>query len=200
MSFRTELFGLGSSAEKSVIEVYRRFLDGTITRDMAVELIAVLVQKFNLQAAALADLSLAATLMVETAAPVPVTATSTAVEVDRLSKAASTALAVADTSEVPEAIIARLARAETFTAGQSAYSDGIASSPHTKGWIRGLEPDACQLCRWWWREGRVWPKAHPMPTHKGCTCSPIPVVRAGIKSTGHTRRLAVEAAIEGVPA
>ena len=102
--------------------------------------------------------------------------------------------------EVPEAIIARLARAETFTAGQSAYSDGIASSPHTKGWIRGLEPDACQLCRWWWREGRVWPKAHPMPTHKGCTCSPIPVVRAGIKSTGHTRRLAVEAAIEGVPA
>lgn len=200
MSFRTELIGLGSTAEKSVIEVYRRFLDGTITRDMAVELISVLVQKFNLQAAALADLSLAATLMVETAAPVPITATSAAVEVDRLSKAASTALTVAEASEVPEAIIARLARAETFNAGQGAYSTGIASSPHTAGWIRGISPNCCQLCEWWWRDGRVWPKAHPMPRHKGCTCSPIPVVRSDIKSTGHTRRLAAEAAIEGVPA
>lgn len=200
MSFRTELIGLGSTAEKSVIEVYRRFLDGTITRDMAVELIAVLVQKFNLQAAALADLSLAATLMVETAAPVPIAATSTVVEVDRLSKAATTALTVAEASDVPEAIIARLARAETFNAGQDAYSTGIASSPHTEGWIRGISPNCCQLCEWWWRQGRVWPKAHPMPRHKGCTCSPIPVVRADIKSTGHTRRLAAEAAIEGVPA
>lgn len=200
MTFRTELIGLGGTAEKSVIDVYRRFLDGTISRGMAVELLAVLVQKFNLQAAALADLSLAATLMAETAAAVPVTATTRAVEIDRLSKAASTALTVAEASDMPEAIIARLARAETFNAGQDAYSTGIASSSRTEGWIRGISPNCCQLCRWWWREGRVWPKDHRMPTHTGCTCSPIPVVRAGIKSTGHTRRLAAEAAIEGVPA
>lgn len=200
MSFRDELLALGGRAEASVIEVYRRFLDATITRDQAVELLAVLVQKYNLRAATLADLSLSATLMVETATPVPVTATTRATELDRLSKAASTVLVVAETSEVPEAIVARLARAETFNAGQNAYTEGIATSKATRGWIRGISPNCCQLCRWWWREGRVWPKDHPMPTHKGCTCSPIPVVREGITSTGHTRRLARDAATEGTAA
>lgn len=200
MSFRDELLALGGRAEASVIEVYRRFLDATITRDQAVELLAVLVQKFNLRAATLADLSLSATLMVETASPVPVTMTSRATELERLAKAASTVLVTAEASEVPEAIVARLARAETFTAGQNAYTEGIATSKATKGWIRGISPQCCQLCEWWWREGRVWPKDHPMPTHKGCTCSPIPVVRDDIASTGHTRRLARAAATEGTAA
>lgn len=197
MSFRDELLGLGSRAEAAVVEVYRRYLDATITREQAVELLAVLVQKYNLQAATLADLSLSATLMVETAAPVPVTATSRVTELDRLSKAASTVLVTAEASDVPEAIVARLARSETFNAGQNAYTEGIATSKATRGWIRGVSPNACELCRWWWRDGRVWPKDHPMPTHKGCTCSPIPVVREGIASTGHTRRLARVAATEG---
>lgn len=200
MTFRTELVELGERAERSVLGVYRRYLDGTITEGMAVELLATLVQKFNLQAATLADVSLAATLMAETAAPVPVTAAAPVVELERLAKAAGTVLTVAEASEVPEAIVGRLARAETFTAGQTAYSDGIASSKATKGWTRGISPQCCQLCRWWWREGRVWPKDHPMPTHKGCTCSPIPVIRDDIKSTGHTRRLATEAAMEGTAA
>ena len=200
MSFRDELLGLGSRAEAAVVEVYRRYLDATITREQAVELLAVLVQKYNLQAATLADLSLSATLMVETATPVPVAMTAPPVDLERLSKAASTVLVVAETSEVPEAIVARLARAETFNAGQNAYTEGIATSKATKGWIRGISPNCCQLCRWWWREGRVWPKDHPMPTHKGCTCSPIPVVREGITSTGHTRRLARDAATRGTAA
>lgn len=200
MSFRAELIDLGGRAEVSVLQVYRRFLDGTISRDMAVELLSTLVGRYSVQAATLADVSLAATLMADTARPVPVTAAAPAVDLDRLSKAAGTVLTVADASDVPEAIVARLARAETFTAGQEAYAEGIASSKATKGWIRGISPNCCELCRWWWREGRVWPKAHPMPTHKGCTCSPIPVVRDDIASTGHTRRLATEAAMEGTAA
>ena len=200
MSFRTELIDLGGRAEVSVLQVYRRFLDGTISRDMAVELLSTLVGRYSVQAATLADVSLVATLMADTARPVPVTAAAPAVDLDRLSKAAGTVLTVADASDVPEAIVARLARAETFTAGQEAYAEGIASSKATKGWIRGISPNCCELCRWWWREGRVWPKAHPMPTHKGCTCSPIPVVRDDIASTGHTRRLAAEAAMEGTAA
>src|SRR5699024_6255271 len=125
MSFRDELLALGGRAEASVIEVYRRFLDATITRDQAVELLAVLVQKYNLRAATLADLSLSATLMVETATPVPVTATSRVTELERLAKAASTVLVTAEASDVPEAIVARLARSETFNAGQAAYTEGI---------------------------------------------------------------------------
>lgn len=200
MSFRDRLIGLGTDAENAILDVYRSFLDGSISRDIAVDLMATVVEKHGLRAAALADVSLASTLMVETAAPVPVAATARTSEVDRLVKAASTVLTVAETSDVPEAIVARLARSETFDAGQAAYSEGIAASPSTRGWIRGLEPGACELCTWWWRDGRVWPKDHPMPRHKGCTCSPIPVVREGIKSTGYTRNLARRAATEGVPA
>jgi hypothetical protein len=32
------------------------------------------------------------------------------------------------------------------------------------------------MCRWWHRDGRVWPTSHTMPTHKGCECTQRPVV------------------------
>lgn len=65
----------------------------------------------------------------------------------------------------------RLARAEAIDAAQSGYGKAMARSEKVEGWKRGLESDACQLCTWWWRDGRIWPKNHTMPTHPGCACS-----------------------------
>lgn len=191
MSYRDELLALGERSEKALVEIYRRYAQGLIDRETAVTIIADLLGAANSQAAALADVALAAQLMVDVQQPVATAGIVRPIsDTERLAKAAGTLLTVADASDVPEAIVARIARAEPYEASQRAFTEAVEKSGLTRGWIRGLEPDACQLCRWWWRDGRVWPKGHRMPTHTGCACTPIPVVRDDIPHTGHTRKLA----------
>lgn len=200
MTYRDTLTNLADRAEQQVLAVYALFRQGVLSRTETVARIAVLVAAGNGRAASLADLALAAELMVALRAPVPIGGTHSRVplagttlahyvDVDRLTKAAATVLDVADTSDVPEKIVARLARSEPLETAANTYSEAMNRSPLVKGWVRSLSPSACQLCRWWWREGRVWPSEHPMPTHKGCTCTPKPVLREHIASTGYTRRL-----------
>src|SRR5699024_6116971 len=89
----------------------------------------------------------------------------------------------------------RIGVAEPLEAAANRMSEGIQQDGRVKGWVREMEAGACQLCRWWWREGREWPAEHPMPTHKGCTCTQLPVTRDEIASTIYTRKL--ERAKEG---
>lgn len=71
----------------------------------------------------------------------------------------------------------RLARAEAIESAQAGYGKGMARSKKVEGWIRDLESNACELCQWWSRDGRVWPANHVMPTHPGCACAQEFVVR-----------------------
>ena len=73
--------------------------------------------------------------------------------------------------------LTRLAKNEVYYAAQQATHRVIESDPAIVGWVRQMETDACQLCRWWSRKGRVWPVTHRMPTHKGCACTPRPVTK-----------------------
>lgn len=94
----------------------------------------------------------------------------------------------------------RLGRAEVVETGQAAFHDALQTSEGVEGWVRDMEPGACQLCEWWSREGRIWPKAHPMPKHKGCECTPraVPVGPGVILETEYTKRLArAEAKAQG---
>ena len=68
----------------------------------------------------------------------------------------------------------RLSLNAPLEAAQAAYSEAISMSDAT-GWVRQMDADPCQLCRYWWREGRVWPIDHPMPAHSGCECVARPV-------------------------
>ena len=71
----------------------------------------------------------------------------------------------------------RLTTASAATAAADGGSDVVKHSKRVRGWVRALDADACQLCRWWWREGRVWDPTHPMPRHTGCLCQPKPIVK-----------------------
>lgn len=62
----------------------------------------------------------------------------------------------------------------------------MSRSEHVTGWTRSLNGEACQLCTWWWRAGRVWTADHPMPAHKGCICTPQPVTRQETPKTEQT--------------
>jgi hypothetical protein len=92
-------------------------------------------------------------------------------------------------TNAPDMRVERLARAEVFEAAQQATHDAMQQQPLVEGWVRHMDADPCEQCVWWWREGRIWPKAHRMPTHKGCNCQPRVVLAEHIKSTGYTRRL-----------
>lgn len=86
----------------------------------------------------------------------------------------------------------RLVRAVVTQAAQDGRAETIRNAKTVEGWTRGVDSNSCELCRWWWRDGRVWPKTHHMPTHPGCTCVQVPATevqsrvfisrRAGIDS------------------
>lgn len=94
----------------------------------------------------------------------------------RLERAALTILERTDLADVAaldvgRRAVHRLGRSEAVEAAQHTYSEQMTRSPVVSGWTRQLEADACELCVWWARDGRVWHKNHSMPTHKGCTCA-----------------------------
>lgn len=173
MTYRDELHGLAQQSEDDVVGVFDQFTAGEITRDVAIALIAAIIARANARAVTLADLSLAATLMVTTGAPVAAAGVlPDPTDQTRLAKAATTLLDVVD---VTPARVARLGRVEPLNAAGKAFSEAIEKQPIVTGWKRGVSGSGCQLCTWWSRGGQVWPDSHIMPRHKGCTCTQIPV-------------------------
>lgn len=151
-------------------------------------LIASRVQAGNLQAMRLAE---AALMILELQADISagvVTGAASVAEADRwtdhdrLQVAATTIL----TDRNPDTVLSRverLGRSEVVGTGQGAYHDGMQTTEGIEGWRRDLEGGACQLCTWWWRDGRVWPKDHPMQKHTGCECTQEAVIAPSIQKT-----------------
>lgn len=183
MTYRETLHELADATEAQVVAAYEQYEQGNLDEAAFVALVAAFVAAANNQAAALADLSLALSLTVALeAVVVPMGLTPPDGDAERLTRAAKTLVDRLPGTPDPRARVGRLGRAEPLRTAAGVYSKGIAASEVTTGWVRGRDADPCQLCTWWWREGRVWPKDHPMPTHPGCSCTPIPVtVRGRIK-------------------
>jgi hypothetical protein len=66
----------------------------------------------------------------------------------------------------------RLTRSEISRTAQETYAAALDQNTTVTGYRRQMDADACELCQWWSADGRVWPTGHPMPTHKGCSCTP----------------------------
>lgn len=189
MTYQEELEAVASETAAQVLAALAAYQAGTMTLDAFVSVVVAFVQAGNLAGATVADLSLAAVLTTSTGtavAPLGVGPGDHALDEHRLTKATRTILddlnkqTTADfDAELTKAHkrFQRLAEAEVKEAAARAYSEAVKESSTVTGWTRGIDADACQLCRWWWRDGKVWPDDHDMPTHKGCTCNPIPVVK-----------------------
>lgn len=189
MTYQDDLQQTATAVSSQVLAALAAYQAGTITLDAFVSVIVAFIQAGCLRAAALADLSLAAVLTTSTGtaiAPLGVGPGDHALDGDRLTRAARTILddlnnrATTDfDAELTKAQnrFLRLAEAEIKEAAARAYSAAVAESEIVTGWTRGIAADACQLCRWWSRGGKVWPADHEMPTHTGCTCNPVPVAK-----------------------
>jgi hypothetical protein len=189
MTYQDQLDEHAGDVSTQVLAALAAYMAGTITLDAFVSVIVAFIQAGSLQAAALADLSLAAVLTTSTGtavAPLGVGPGDHALDADRLRKATKTILDDLNkpTTEDFDAELTkaqkrflRLAEAEIKEAAARAYSAAVAESTVVTGWTRGIDADACELCQWWSRGGKVWPADHKMPTHTGCTCNPVPVVK-----------------------
>ncbi|WP_204806455.1 hypothetical protein [Mycobacterium riyadhense] len=203
--YQLQTEALAARTAARVAEVYAAMQAGHISTEEAEELIAALVNAANAAAFTFADAYVS--LQIEKATTLPATATGiTPVDdYDRLLKAAHTILdgllnmlkahLTADDEQHSEPVqtagmrLGRLARSEPLETGQKASVAAMTEQPLVEGWTRQMDDDPCQLCVWWSRDGRIWPKAHPFQSHKGCNCQPKIVLAEHIQSTQFTRRL-----------
>ena len=178
MTYQESLQKLGETTERALLSHLQQYLAAEITLDMFTELSAVLIAAGQQQGRYAAELSFVSWLQSLGKNPVPVAAAQLDhyADTDRLRKAVQSVVGagVIDPEQV-SARLGRLAYAETVEASQRTFSEVMRESGEAGGWVRSLEAGACQLCEWWGRDGQEWPLDHEMPTHKGCTCTPIPI-------------------------
>jgi hypothetical protein len=194
---------LAATSVAQVAAVYAALQAGQITTAVAEQLIAAVINTANAAASTLADAYVSAQIEQAAGIPTPTTGIPPTDDLDRLVKAAHTILSeppqdhhAAQSGEPPPDPLRtaglrfeRLAHAEPLETAQHFTIDVMAQQPLVEGWTRQTDADPCQLCVWWWREGRIWPKEHPFQSHKGCNCQPKVVLAEHIQSTQFTRQL-----------
>lgn len=163
---------LSHRTARQVLAVLEQVAAGVVELDALPELVAILTELGATQAAALTSSELAAELSAAAGRPVVLREPVVNLQPAAVQTAAATILA--GPAEQHGDRLARLARSAVARAGQDARADGIRRSGLVEGWTRGVDSTSCQLCVWWWRGGRVWPKSHHMPRHPGCTCVQVP--------------------------
>lgn len=182
MSYQTTVTQIRNSTDRQVLEAWRQYGLGRISQPQFVQLAAAIVATANGAAVAVADLALSAELVRVTGTTyAPIGMLPTAYDQPRLEKGIASLLKDAKAGDDITDRLTRFARSEPLTAANDAYSKAVSTSTPVAGWVRQMDSDPCQLCRWWWREGRVWPSSYKMPHHKGCSCTQRIVVADKIR-------------------
>lgn len=174
--YETTLRTIGRTLAKWLDRLWQQYTAGELDRETFLELCGLLVTVSNAQAATLARQSFASYVAIERGAPPPaVAAEPPAYLLDprRVGRAVSTILS--EPERAPQRL-ERLAMNEPIQTATSTFQTA-GREAGAQRWVRGLDANPCQLCRWWWRNGQSWPMSHTMPRHKGCACVPLPVIQ-----------------------
>lgn len=177
MSYQRNLERLRESTDRDVMQAWRAYGLGRITRAQFVQLASAIILTANGRASALADLTIATELTrLSGSIQAPTGALPSGYDQGVFAEGVSTLLEASEAGEDITACLSRLALNAPLDAATDVYGQGVAGSRIVEGWVRQMDADPCQLCRWWWREGRVWPKDYRIPRHKGCGCIQRPVL------------------------
>ena len=159
------------------MQAWRAYGLGRITKPQFTQLASALILQSNGRAAALADLSLSTELTrLSGTVHAPTGVLPKVYKQATLEKGIGTLLTAAEAGEDVTPRLSRFALNAPLDAAVGAYSDGVSTAQGVEGWVRQMDADPCQLCRYWWREGQVWRADHRMPHHKGCECVQRPVM------------------------
>lgn len=172
MSYEENVKGLAQRTSDELEALWARHMEGALSVDEFHRAAAVMLSTVRARGVAIAELTLGGYLQ-EALGHVPAfVGVATADTADRLTKAVATITA----SELDTPMqLRRLAVAEVLDAASTGFSSAIKSHPAVKGYTRGLESDACELCTWLYKDGYVYPANQSMHTHTGCVCHPVPV-------------------------
>lgn len=165
---------LGDGTANLIERLWAAVEAGTITEALFTTAAADVIAAARARGQAAATAAFRGYLEAHYATATPAAAPPITSDQTRLRKAVDTVLADPEGRLVR---LSRLARDEPIAAAVSAYSTALADSEVVTGWRRGLDSNPCQLCVWWWREGRVFRDDFTMPRHTGCTCTQQPVLR-----------------------
>lgn len=188
--FEDVLQRLGEQGQAALRDSYRLWQEGYISRDTFEDVSQYLLEYVNEQSAVYGRMSYAA-LSQEMTGRVPelsrVVAGAGATRLRIAAKSLETVLA-SDPATI-EGKLERLGNNMPMQTAQLAYEEELKSDTAVEGWTRGMNDDACQLCQWWYRDGRIWPKEHSFQTHSGCRCQQVPEWSRSIAETKYTRAL-----------
>lgn len=174
MTYEETLGRLQTTTARAVLSLWEQHEAGLLTRAEFTDLAVLVLETATRQGLSLGALSIRGYLEAVTGMPQPVAVPEPEPEAGRLAKGVGTILA-GHTADVPTRL-ERMALNEPVQAATDGARHAMLADRRVTGWTRGLEGDGCELCRWWWRNGRVWQPDHPMPRHTGCVCHPVPAV------------------------
>lgn len=190
MTYQDTLDRLSTSTQDQAQTVLERLRSGEIDETTAEALLVSIILIAQRRGAAIADLSFTAQLTTMTATPVLPTGmgagNSSAVKVQEVVKETMSSAKGIDDAVMR---VTRIAGNEPQEIAKQVYGQAIAQDRRVEGWTRGLDADPCQLCIWWYRGGRVWPKDYPIQRHKGCTCTQVPAITDTTPAVPHSRIL-----------
>lgn len=173
MSFESALNSLTGKVRIRAEKLLDAFESGQISQGTFITAMADVTVQARAQGATYAVSVLRDYVETSLQVPVAVSPAMPPADIDRLETAVATILGSDQDTRMQ---IVRLATGETLEAAHKAYGDTMEKLPMVKGWTRGLDSAACELCQWWGREGRVFRPEHQMPRHTGCVCHPVPTV------------------------
>lgn len=193
--YQAQTAAVAATAVTQAALVYAALQAGTVTGAEAVGLIAATVNAANAAAGGLADLYVAGQVEAVTGVPTPTIGIVPVDDTERLTAAVETVLdklpepemehdatpiepegvAVKQKPEIPAAL-ERLARAEPLAAAQETAVEAMDVQPKVIGWRRQLDAEPCELCRWWYADGRIYRTTTKFQQHPNCNCQPEPVI------------------------
>lgn len=174
MSFETAITGIVQQATGKAAKLVTMFEAGDIGLQLFIDSMGQLVDQARAQGSAKAVQILRGYVESALDGPIVLSPTMPPEYFQRLTKALTTILG-SDKDTLMQ--IERLIRGETTQAAQGSYQDTMKEIPEVEGWVRGLDSGACELCHWWWREGRVFHPTTPLQRHPGCMCHQVPTVK-----------------------
>lgn len=180
MTWQDTLARLGDDAERRARALLARYEAGLLDRDTFVALAAALVAREQGRAVSAADVAVAATVARQTGTAVSPAGIPNPADQVRLRDAVGTVLddrpSTVPDEDLPRSRsdrLARLARAETLSAGQTATQTAWAALSVRDGWVRRTDADPCPKCVAW-ADGVKRPWSVQMARHIGCACLPVP--------------------------
>jgi hypothetical protein len=158
MTYQEQLNTLADRSKAAAIALWTRLddPDDDLDEEVFVPALAASVAAYNGRAQSLARLAFAAQSMMHTGKATAVADLPILEDTDRLHQAAATVLDVAREANDPEAIVGRLGRSEALSTANQTFTAAMKDSPIVERWVRGLSPEACELCQWWYRDGKSW--------------------------------------------